>query len=456
MNKTILGSGGCGFLRVYNHLTKSGQSVAYKGGRVKFQNSFQTWDSRTGLIWDSELLSPEDRKTRAATYLASVHQEINISHIPIKYVKEILELDPTHQFVCIQGDFEKTVKSLFIHWGYRNPCFTERGIYRTRYVLQQFPDYSDLECGIDATRSYVKDYWHETKQLAEMHPNNFKVMTCGEFTGESTPTETAPATITTTLHGGLGNNLFQMAEVIAFCAENKLKSPEFGTWSLIGGGGLYPPTYNADHFLGRHTGTHDQFMETFPNIDWIKEQKPTFDTKFMINDMFSFSVVHHQRESILKAFSPSDKLIRFINENYKNVFSKQTVSLHLRTCTLAADDHVVTVPFEFHKKALSSFEDDVVVLVFSDNNELAKNYIRELKLVSNKQFNLIEENQFTSIFIMAKCNHHILHVSTMSFWGAYLSPCWGQPQGLTIYHKSFETNHTNQMISKELNWVCYE
>ena len=42
--------------------------------------------------------------------------------------------------------------------------------------------------------------------------------------------------ISTTLHGGLGNNLFQMGETISFCKKYNLPDPFFGTWDLWNGG----------------------------------------------------------------------------------------------------------------------------------------------------------------------------------------------------------------------------
>ena len=66
------------------------------------------------------------------------------------------------------------------------------------------------------------------------------------------PVDLTSCDITTSLHGGIGNNLLQMAEVISFCKKNNLVEPFFGTWDLWDGGGKYPPPYNADRFLGGH------------------------------------------------------------------------------------------------------------------------------------------------------------------------------------------------------------
>ena len=76
-----------------------------------------------------------------------------------------------------------------------------------------------------------------------------------------------------------------------------------------------------------------------------------------------------------------------------------------------------------------------------------------MKKFSNKEFHLIDENQFKSIFMMSICKHHILHVSTMSFWGAYLDT---KQEGKTFYHVNFDKCHTDRMISGELGWIKIE
>ena len=51
----IIGTGACGFLRAYQTL-KNYIPIKYKGGKGKYQNSFQNWND-SGLIWDIESLS---------------------------------------------------------------------------------------------------------------------------------------------------------------------------------------------------------------------------------------------------------------------------------------------------------------------------------------------------------------------------------------------------------------
>ena len=53
----IIGTGACGFLRL-NFLLGDEIPLRYKGGRGKYQNSFENW-SDNELIWDSENLSKD-------------------------------------------------------------------------------------------------------------------------------------------------------------------------------------------------------------------------------------------------------------------------------------------------------------------------------------------------------------------------------------------------------------
>ena len=62
----IIGTGCCGFLRAYQTL-KNHIPLKYKGGKGKYQNSFQNWND-SGLIWDIESLSKEERVRRVSQH----------------------------------------------------------------------------------------------------------------------------------------------------------------------------------------------------------------------------------------------------------------------------------------------------------------------------------------------------------------------------------------------------
>ena len=267
----IIGTGACGFLRAHQTL-KNHIPLKYKGGRGKYQNSFQNWTG-DGLIWDSESLSKEERLRRVSLHDTTT----NITHSYLKYVPEFLELHPDMKFLCLMGDYSHSVWSLTISWGYRNPCYVKErrlGTGYNRYTVDEFPNHSDLDNQFRATEKYWQEYYDIAEEYAEKYPDNFFIVDSIKFFGELDyrtvmlskvgltidepllPVDKFRWYISTTLHGGLGNNLLQMGEVISFCKKNSLTEPFFGTWDLWDGGGKYPPPYNADRLLGGHSGDH--------------------------------------------------------------------------------------------------------------------------------------------------------------------------------------------------------
>lgn len=455
MNKFhIIGSGACGFLRM-NYLLSRFMSVKYKGGGPKYQNSFETWND-TGLIWDSESLSKEERLRRVSLHDTTT----NITHSYLKYVPEFVELHPDIMFLCLRGRREHSIKSLAISWGYRNPCYAKDrtlGLGHNRYAVDQFPNLSDSKDEFDATERYWDEYYQIANDLQEKYPNNFLIIDSSEFFSNTEyqisvldkvgfnldierggikalqlPVNFGEETITTSLHGGLGNNLFQMAEVISFCKKFNLSEPKFGTWDLWNGGGKYPSSYNCDRLLGGHDGSHRDIISHFPNLNWKGNLEANFDTKFVVNNMFNFSAVEN---------------LDYIREklSMKVQTKPNTVSLHLRFCTRPADDHVNGyVDDEFYEKSLMMVPQNCNVYIFSDDNRMAKNKLSWFRQNFTQNFEIFVGDSFQSLKKMVECEYHILHVSTFSFWSAFLDP--NQPNDKVFYPKSFVQTHSTNMI----------
>ena len=116
----IIGTGACGFLRM-NYILRDYIPLRYKGGRGKYQNSFETW-SDNELIWNSESLTKEERLRRVSLQGTTT----NITHSYIKYIPEFVELYPDIKFLCLKGEKEHSIKSLAVSWGYNNPCYTKK------------------------------------------------------------------------------------------------------------------------------------------------------------------------------------------------------------------------------------------------------------------------------------------------------------------------------------------
>lgn len=454
MNKFhVIGSGACGFLRIH-HILKNYISIKYKGGGPKYQNSFETWNDN-GLIWDSESLSKEERLRRVSLHDTTT----NITHSYLKYVPEFVELHPDMMFLCLRGRREHSIKSLATSWGYRNPCYVKDrtlGLGHNRYAVDQFPNLSDSKNEFESTERYWDEYYQIANELQEKYPSNFLIVDSPTFFSDtqyqlcclgvigvdisvssspkalSLPINFKEETITTSLHGGLGNNLFQMSEVISFCKKFNLPEPKFGTWDLWDGGGKYPSSYNSDRLLGGHDGSHKDMVSYFPNLNWQGNLQSNFDTKFVVNDMFRFSTAENL-DYVREKLSVGTKT------------KPNTVSLHLRFCTRPADDHVNGyVDDEFYEKALTIVPQDSTVYIFSDDNKMARSKLSWFRQNFNQNFEIFVGDSFQSLRKMVECEYHILHVSTFSFWAAFLDP--NQPNDKVIYPKSFIETHSEYMI----------
>ena len=440
----IIGTGACGFLRM-NYILRDHIPLRYKGGRGKYQNSFENW-SDNELIWDSENLSKEERLRRVSLQGTTT----NITHSYIKYIPEFVELYPDIKFLCLKGEKEHSINSLAVSWGYNNPCYIKDrslGVGHNRYAVEQFPNYSDSLDEFDATKKYWEEYYH----LAEQYSDNLILVDAPKFfsdieystdvlskvginVGNKTymPVNFNSWDITTTLHGGLGNNLFQMGETISFCKKYNLPDPFFGTWDLWDGGDKYPLPYNADRLLGGHDGGHQQIESAFINLNWRRNLEASFDTKFMINDMFRFGRVD-ELDYIRETLSTTETSV------------PNTASLHLRFCTRGADDHVNGyVDDSFYIECLKRIPETVLIFIFSDDNQRAREKMKWFDETFPHAFVIIEDDAFLSLKMMVECEYHILHVSTFSFWSAFLDT--KQPNSKVFYPKSFTNTHSSSMI----------
>lgn len=135
------------------------------------------------------------------------------------------------------------------------------------------------------------------------------------------------------------------------------------------------------------------------------------------------------------------------------------VSLHLRlgysgepARELLADRRLP--PDTFYDTVFGELLDAARVryLVFSDNPTQARQFMARFAQRHGITWALVDENVLTSIHLMARCTHHVLTSSTLSFWGAYLDQ--RQPHGgKTFLHSSFFADHGRGMVPPDFGWT---
>lgn len=449
------GSGGCGFLRVHDLLATNGQSSVFFKDTAKLQNHGAI-DPSLDLVWERS----DDESDRIQKYFAKhgVYDH-HIAPYTLRYIREIIEhFEGKAVFLCLKST--KSVDSLWMQWGYRNPLVADRAL-KNSFPAQLFPDMRDVTRDSKAaTQHYYDQYYIFAEECQAAYPDNFCIVDADKFfTDKEYFTSIAirfnlplefkayavtcdEKTITTSLHGGIGNNLFQMAEPVAFCAEHSLPPPSFATWDMQD----FPPSYRNDRFIGGHTGTPEELRSAFPHITWLPPTRPTFDYKFMLNDMYAFADVHGERNAILKYFEPSPEVREYIVKKYPEILGPSTVSLHHRAGWLPVDTHTFK-PFGsawYQQIFTEHFPEHYDCFVFSDKPKAGTELIEKMKPHTANKYHLVDENVFISLVMMSMCQNHVLSNSTLSFWGAYLDP--RQPAGKTILHNSFTTYHSEPHV----------
>jgi hypothetical protein len=95
-----------------------------------------------------------------------------------------------------------------------------------------------------------------------------------------------------------------------------------------------------------------------------------------------------------------------------------SISLHIRRTDYLQNPNHTALDLDYYQKALSQFDSNIPVLVFSDDVEWCKNQ----ELFSDDRFMISESGDpYVDLCLMSLCSHHIIANSSFSWWGAWLS-----------------------------------
>ena len=321
-------------------------------------------------------------------------------------------------------------------------------------------------------------------------------------TWHSLPEAWGPPTITSTqelealgphiapvLYGGLGNVLFQLATlhvygrkhgvpvVVGYFSHWNRQFKTFAPW-----GGHAPP------------GEGVTLKDTFPALRWCsfeyKVPVPRVFNRyaFKINQpdeivplpdpamlplylhgyFFNHYYWHHARDHVLEVLRFNPAVEEYITFMYGDLLaggqdrSREPISLHFR---LGYEHEPAKALVRSRNLPPTAFYDRVftrefdvstaLYLVFSDNPEKAHGMMREhASRVPGLTYVVIDEDVVHTVAMMARCKHHVLTSSTLSFWGAYLDR--HQPNGgRTLLHSSFFNDHGRGMIPPDFHWEVF-
>ena len=228
------------------------------------------------------------------------------------------------------------------------------------------------------------------------------------------------------LSGGLGNNLFQLANTISVA--NKL-DVEFRTNGLPHRGSF-----------GNHNGHNFEYLNIFEDggfiTDDIKVTNSYNHKDLKQGDDFSYGEVRLKDDSTYNGYFQSDKYFSSINildyfkikktiiDSVKDKYPLNglTTSIHFQYGNDRSSQHLQhfhkNVSKEYYKKAMDTIGDLGKVYIVSNNIPLVKEVMGDL-LSSDVVF--VDDTMENSFVLMSLCKNNIIGNSTFSWWSAYLN-----------------------------------
>ena len=228
--------------------------------------------------------------------------------------------------------------------------------------------------------------------------------------------------------GRLGNQMFQYAALRGIAANNGYD------WAIP-----RPGTSGVDEF-----GTENNYcmFETF-KLESATEDHWGLSTvsKWVVWKEFHFNKQLFDgcpNDVNLDGYFQSEKYFKNIEEEIRDDFTfrqeirsecdelvedafEEPIALHIRRGDfLKNSGNHHNLGLDYYKKAISKFDDDRNIIVFSDD----PNWCKEQDIFSSDRF-LISENTDNRIdlCLMSMCSDFIIANSTFSWWGAWLADC---------------------------------
>ncbi len=155
-------------------------------------------------------------------------------------------------------------------------------------------------------------------------------------------------------------------------------------------------------------------------------------------------VFEQNKELVFKELS-SDKMNQYIKNKYPFIYSEECLSMHIRRGDYAKlKDYYYLLDHHYYNEALSYFDNNIKIVIFSDDINWCKSTIDHPNSV------FIQETSCIDMYIMSLCSHNIIANSTFSLWGAYLN----KNNGKVICPKNWFKEKYSLIISNNIEKDC--
>jgi hypothetical protein len=240
--------------------------------------------------------------------------------------------------------------------------------------------------------------------------------------------------ITTRLKGGLGNQLFQIFQIIAYGIEHNLEYEFQYSENLA-----ERPTYWNNMLVSIKKFTKNTVSSSYKMI--IREQPSTLYMVYSKMDgvvfdgyFQSYKYFEKHYNSIIELIQ-LDKQKKMIRELYRDYFKDDTVeviSLHFRVGDYKnLPLYHPLLPLSYYRNSLKKLidingKDDYRVVYFNEvgDKEYVDKMVDELKKEFPKiSFVAINHTipDWQQMLVMSLCHHNIIANSSFSWWGAYFN-----------------------------------
>jgi hypothetical protein len=135
-----------------------------------------------------------------------------------------------------------------------------------------------------------------------------------------------------------------------------------------------------------------------------------------------------------------------IFELAKNQIQNDYISLHIRRGDyVGCPHHDNCCPLDYYHRALSNFNNDAKVMIFTDD----PSWVKQQELFCGSRFYISENNSnLVDLCMMTLCENHIIANSSFSWWGSWLSNSkltiapkrWFGPAGPNIWQDIYCEN----------------
>lgn len=225
--------------------------------------------------------------------------------------------------------------------------------------------------------------------------------------------------------GRLGNQMFQYASLKGIA---KNREYEFVIPPKAIFGNLDSNVKNSDACI-YDCFSLPKFNEGISQYPRLSESTFGFDENIYYNcpdnvDLLGYfqceKYFEHIEDEIRSDFIFKPDILKVSNEFFSHFFDKdqEVISLHVRRGDYLINPNHPIQSLEYYKEALSHFDENISVIIFSDDPEWCK----QQELFESDRF-LVSEGGDTRVdlCLMSMCSYHIIANSSYSWWGSYLA-----------------------------------